>query len=80
MRIEQLRQRLRSLGAKACHEQRVLRAWLHARALDSGARQQRAEDYLPLDLRNELPGIALELEALACLRSVCPVRMGRRVC
>ena len=34
MRIEQIRQKLRDLGAKPCHEARVLRAWLQARALD----------------------------------------------
>jgi 23S rRNA (adenine2503-C2)-methyltransferase len=53
--IEQLRQRLRECGAKPCHEQRVLRAWLHARPLDSGARRHRPEDYLPLGIRNVLP-------------------------
>ncbi len=37
MHIEHLRQRLRSLGAKPCHEQRILRAWVQAWPLDSGA-------------------------------------------
>ena len=69
MRIEQIRQRLRELGAKPCHEQRILRAWLQARALDSGSRRQQSENFLPLELRNALPGIAAELGALARLSS-----------
>lgn len=69
MRIEHLRQRLRELGAKPCHEQRVLRAWLQARALDSGSRRQQSENFLPLDLRNALSSLAAELEALARLSS-----------
>ena len=68
MRIEHLRQRLREHGAKSCHEERVLRAWLTARALDSGSRRQRTEDCLPLALRHELPGLTRE-----CLD------LGRRV-
>ena len=67
--IEQLRQRLRECGAKPCHEQRVLRAWLHARPLDSGARRHRPEDYLPLGIRNVLPELTAELDALARVRS-----------
>jgi len=69
MRIEQLRQRLRELGAKPCHEQRVLRAWLQARALDSGSRRQQSGNFLPLDVRTALPGLSAELEALARLSS-----------
>jgi 23S rRNA (adenine2503-C2)-methyltransferase len=65
MKIEAIRQRLRELGAKPCHQQRVLRAWLHAQALDSGTRRQRAEDFLPQALRQALPALAAELSALA---------------
>jgi 23S rRNA (adenine2503-C2)-methyltransferase len=43
MRIENLRQQLRYLGAKTCHEQRVLRAWTQVRSLDT--RHRRAEDF-----------------------------------
>ena len=64
MKIEAIRQRLRELGAKPCHQQRVLRAWLHAQALDSGTRRQRAEDFLPQALRQALPALAAELSAL----------------
>src|SRR5664279_3970558 len=72
MRIEHIRLKLRTLGAKPCHEQRVLRAWLQAQALDSGARRHRSEDYLPLPLRQALPDLATELEGLARLRSEHP--------
>ena len=69
MRIEQIRQKLRALGAKPCHEARVLRAWVQARGLDSGARRNRAEDYLPLTLRDALPELEAELAALASLQT-----------
>ncbi|MBU0751378.1 MAG: RNA methyltransferase [Gammaproteobacteria bacterium] len=67
MRIEHLRQRLRELGAKPCHEQRVLRAWAHALPLASG--RVAAEEFLPLPLRTALPALTAELEALARVRS-----------
>ena len=69
MRIEQIRQKLRDLGAKPCHEARVLRAWLQARALDSCARRHRPEDFLPQQVRNALPEISAELTALARLQA-----------
>ena len=69
MRIEQIRQTLREHGAKPCHEERVLRAWAQAKPLDCGTRRQRAEDFLPLPLRNALPTLNAELEGLARLRS-----------
>jgi len=65
MKIETIRQRLRELGAKACHEQRLLRAWLQAQPLGSGTRRQRAEDFLPLALRQALPALGAELSGLA---------------
>ncbi len=69
MNIEQLRQTLRAHGAKTCHEERVLRAWLRARPLDSGAKRRRAEDFHPLELRAALPAIEAELHGLARVRS-----------
>ena len=36
MRIEHIRQRLRALGAKPIHEQRVLRLWAQALPQGSG--------------------------------------------
>lgn len=63
MRIHQLRDRLRTLGAKPLHEERVLRQWVQARALDAGRR--RAEHVLPLALRQDLPALTAELTGLA---------------
>ena len=47
----------------------MLRAWLQARALDSGARRHRPEDFLPQQMRNALPEISAELTALARLQA-----------
>jgi len=74
MRIEDIRQRLRAHGAKPCHEQRVLRLWSQALPMDSGRR--RPEDFLPLELRRELPALMDELLALARLRSEHPAEDG----
>jgi 23S rRNA (adenine2503-C2)-methyltransferase len=68
MRIAEIRQRLRALEAKPTHEERVLRLWAQARPQTSGRR--RIEDWLPLPLREALPAIEAELEALAGVRSV----------
>ncbi len=67
MRIEDIRQKLRALGAKPAHEQRLLRLWTQALPADSGRR--RDEDFLPLALRNALPGLRAEWATLATLRS-----------
>ncbi|MDP3032422.1 MAG: RNA methyltransferase [Rhodocyclaceae bacterium] len=67
MRIEQLRQRLHDHGAKPCHAERVLRAWLQARPLDSGPVP--ADQYFPLPVRAALPAIAADLATLTRLRS-----------
>jgi 23S rRNA (adenine2503-C2)-methyltransferase len=61
--ITQVRRLLRDAGAKACHEDAILRAWTHALPLYSGSRAP--EDFLPLSLRTALPAIAAELDALA---------------
>ena len=74
MRIETLRQRLRALGARPVHEQRVLRLWAQARPQDSGRR--RVEDFMPQPLREALPGLEEELQALARLRSAHPGEDG----
>jgi 23S rRNA (adenine2503-C2)-methyltransferase len=70
MRIQLIKQRLRLLGAKPCHEQRVLRAWTQVRSLDT--RHRRAEDFLPLAVRNDLPELMAELTALARLHAEHP--------
>ncbi len=74
MQIEQLRERLRAAGAKPSHEQALLRSWTQARPLDSGPR--RPEDFLPLSLRNALPGLANELASIVRLRSTHPGNDG----
>ncbi len=70
MRIEDIRQHLRALGARPGHEQHVLRLWAQALPHDSGRR--RPEDFLPLALREALPALTAELAALARLRSQHP--------
>lgn len=69
MRIETIRQALHVAGAKDCHADRVLRAWTQGLALDSGPRHQPAADFLPLGLRNALPGLSSQLNGLARIRS-----------
>ena len=74
MRIEQIRQRLRSLGAGPDHEQRVLRLWAQAQPQDSGRRPP--ESFLPKALRDALPALSDELAGLARLRSEHPAVDG----
>ncbi|MDR1935366.1 MAG: RNA methyltransferase, partial [Candidatus Accumulibacter sp.] len=69
MQIVQLRERLRELGAKPCHERRVMRAWLRGQPLDAGGRRRAAADFLPLSLRDALPRLADDLGQLARLHS-----------
>ena len=77
MRIEQLRQTLHDSGAKTCHAERILRAWLSARVLDSGARRRPPEHELPLSLRQALPQLDTQLlQNLARLRSEHPGEDG----
>jgi 23S rRNA (adenine2503-C2)-methyltransferase len=74
MQIESIRQRLRALGAKPEHEQRVLRDWVQGRPHDRGRR--RPNDYLPLTLREALPALDAELHGMAQLRSCHPTEDG----
>jgi len=67
MRITHLRQRLRDLGAKPCHEDRLLRGWSQVCSYDRV--HSPAEDFFPLALRNELSAIEAELDGLARLKS-----------
>lgn len=67
LRIAQLRQRLADLGGKPAHIERVLRGWSQCIGYDTPT--TRAENFLPLRLRQELPAIEAELAALARLRS-----------
>ena len=70
MRITQLRQRLRDLGAKPCHEDRVLRGWSQAASYDR--KGSPAETFFPLALRRELPAIEAGLDGLARLHGEYP--------
>ena len=74
MRIETIRQRLREQGAKPVHEQRVLRHWVQAIPMEVGRR--RAEDFLPLAVRDDLPALMQELAELARLHSEHPGEDG----
>jgi 23S rRNA (adenine2503-C2)-methyltransferase len=75
MRIAHLRQRLRDLGAKPCHEDRLLRGWSQVCSYDRP--RSAAEGFFPLALRNELPAIEAELNGLARLRSEYPANGHR---
>ena len=75
MRIAHLRQRLRDLGAKPCHEDRLLRGWSQVCSYDRA--HSPAETFFPLALRNELPAIEAGLNGLAKLRSKHPANGHR---
>ncbi|MBL8351798.1 MAG: RNA methyltransferase [Burkholderiaceae bacterium] len=74
MRIAELRDRLRALGARPVHEQRVLRHWTHALPHDRGRRQP--GHWLPKALREALPALAAELAGLAVVLSEHPGEDG----
>jgi 23S rRNA (adenine2503-C2)-methyltransferase len=70
MRISQLRQRLRNLGCKPCHEDRLLRGWSQVASYDR--KGSPAETFFPAALRSELPAIEAELDGLARLHGEYP--------
>lgn len=72
MQLTELNQRLADLGAKPQHIGRITRAWLQGKPLDTGTKHQKTENFLPLTVREALPTIASELDALARLRSEHP--------
>ncbi len=74
MRISHLRQRLRDLGAKPCHEDRLLRGWSQVASYDR--KHSPADNFFPAAIRNELPAIEAELNGLANLRSEHPAGGG----
>lgn len=79
MHIEDLRQRLRALGANPRHQHRVLRLWSQALPQTHGSRP--IEAFLPTTLRTALPEIERELAGLATVHSEHPGEDGslRRV-
>jgi 23S rRNA (adenine2503-C2)-methyltransferase len=74
VRLSALRQQLRSLQAKPRHEHQVLRLWSQALPQESGRR--RPQDFLPLPLRQALPSLVQEWQALAQLCSRHPASDG----
>ena len=67
MHLHDLRQHLRALGAKPCHERIVLRAWTRALPLDDGPRA--AGDFLPARVRRALPELTETVAGIARVRS-----------
>ncbi|MFO1197058.1 MAG: RNA methyltransferase [Burkholderiaceae bacterium] len=74
MRIDQIRARLRALGAAPCHEQRVLRLWTQAQPWDS--RRRHPGDHLPRTLDDAMPDFTGELGRIARVRSEHPAADG----
>jgi 23S rRNA (adenine2503-C2)-methyltransferase len=74
MRIETIRARLRALGAQPLHEDRVLRDWV--RVMDHDRGRRRPDDFLPKPVREALPQLDAELDALARVLSVHPADDG----
>ncbi|MFO1218646.1 MAG: RNA methyltransferase [Burkholderiaceae bacterium] len=66
MQLDELRHALRRHGAAPLHEARILRQWLRARPLHEG--RTKAQHFLPLAVREALPALGRELQALATLR------------
>jgi len=76
MHIHDFHQRLTDLGAKPMHIGRITRAWLGGKPLDTGTRNQKTENFLPLAVRNALPELSHELDGLARLSSEHPASDG----
>ena len=76
MQIADFNQRLADLGALPVHRGRIVRAWLQGKPLDTGTRREPTENFLPLAVRNALPQITEELDALARIRTQHPAADG----
>ncbi len=74
--LQDLRDRLRALGALPKHEHRVLRLW--SQALPQATAKRPIEDFLPKTLREALPALEAELEALARVQSEHPAEDGSK--
>jgi len=76
MRISDLDQRLAALGALPIHRNRMVRAWLQGKALNTPTRRQPNESFLPQAVRDELPRLTAELDQLASVRAEHPAADG----
>ncbi|MDO9013027.1 MAG: RNA methyltransferase [Gallionella sp.] len=74
MRLTHLVQRLRELGAKPCHEDRLLRGWSQVCSYDR--KNSPADNFFPAALRDELPAIETVLDGLAKLQGEYPAGEG----
>jgi 23S rRNA (adenine2503-C2)-methyltransferase len=74
MRIEEIRTRLAALGAQPLHVDRVLRDWV--RTMDHDRGRCRPDDFLPKPVREALPAIDAELDAMGHVLSEHPADDG----
>jgi 23S rRNA (adenine2503-C2)-methyltransferase len=74
LRIEAIRTRLRTLGARPLHADRILRDWI--RVMDHDRGRRRPDDFLPKPVREALPQLDAELDALARVISTHPADDG----
>mgnify|MGYP000143135366 CR=1 FL=1 len=72
--IQFIRERLRRLGARPAHEQRILRLWTQAKPQNSGRRP--LESFMPTALREDLPQLSADLSNLLHLQSEHPAEDG----
>ena len=72
--ISEIRNRLRCLGARPAHEQRILRLWSQAKPQNSGSRP--LESFMPAALRQALPQLTDSLSNLLRLQSTHPAEDG----
>jgi len=72
--IGEIRNRLRCLGARPAHEQRILRSWSQAMPQNSGGRP--LESFMPAALRQALPQLTDSLANLLRLQSTHPAEDG----
>jgi 23S rRNA (adenine2503-C2)-methyltransferase len=71
-RLAEFNHHLGGLGALPIHRDRMLRAWLEGKPLNTGTRRHSHESFLPLAVRNALPQLTAKLDELARIRSEHP--------
>ncbi len=75
-RLADLDQRLARLGALPLHRDRILRAWLQGKPLNTGTRRHPSADFLPLAVRNHLPQLSEALDSLIRVNTEHPATDG----